>query len=166
MKPGHPRILTINGGSSSIKFAVFEAGGSLTRILEGGIDRIGSPGATLRVKGPDQADNFSRLVAAPDHPAAVGVLTDWIEEWLGGTPLAAVGHRVVHGGPKYWNPQLVTKEMIGDLRELTPFDPEHLPEEILMNSDRSRQWLDIAGKLRHVGVNPGTGQDFRNPSAA
>ena len=61
MKPANPRILTINGGSSSIKFALFEAGDSLRRILEGGIERIGLPEATLRVKGVDQADNFSRI---------------------------------------------------------------------------------------------------------
>jgi acetate kinase len=74
MKPANPRILTINGGSSSIKFALFEAGDSLRRILEGGIERIGLPKAALRVKGLDQADNFSRLVSAPDHTAAVGAL--------------------------------------------------------------------------------------------
>ena len=76
----NPRILTINGGSSSIKFALFEAGDSLQRILAGGIDRIGLPEATLRVKGVNQADNFSRPVTAPDHTAAVGALMDWIEE--------------------------------------------------------------------------------------
>lgn len=60
MKPATPRILTINGGSSSIKFALFEAGDSLRRILEGAIERIGLPEATLRVKGMNQTDNFSR----------------------------------------------------------------------------------------------------------
>jgi acetate kinase len=72
MKPANPRILTINGGSSSIKFALFEAGNSLQRILEGGIDRIGLPEATFRVKGLNQTDNFSPLVTAPDHTVAVG----------------------------------------------------------------------------------------------
>ena len=62
MNPLTRRILTINGGSSSIKFALFETGDSLRRILGGGIDRIGQPGATLRVKGVDQADNFSRCL--------------------------------------------------------------------------------------------------------
>jgi acetate kinase len=61
MKPTNPRILTINGGSSSIKFALFEAGDSLRRILAGGIERIGLPEATLRVKGLNPADNVSRL---------------------------------------------------------------------------------------------------------
>ena len=72
MKPAKARILTINGGSSSIKFALFEAGDSFRRIVEGGIDRIGLPGATMHVKGLNQADNFSRSVTAPDHSAAVG----------------------------------------------------------------------------------------------
>jgi len=74
MKPANPHILTINGGSSSIKFALFEAGDTLRRILEGGIERIGLPEATLRVKSPDPAnlaDNLSRPVTAPDHTAAV-----------------------------------------------------------------------------------------------
>jgi acetate kinase len=64
MKPSQTCILTINGGSSSIKFALFDAGDSLRRILEGAIERIGLPEATLRVKGLNQEDNVSRLVAA------------------------------------------------------------------------------------------------------
>ena len=132
MKPANPRILTINGGSSSIKFALFEAGDSLRRILEGGIERIGLPEATLRVKGLSQADNFSRSVTTPDHTVAVGTLMDWIEERSGHDGLTAVGHRVVHGGPKYSKPQRITTEMIEELHQLSPFDPEHLPEEILL----------------------------------
>lgn len=79
MEPDNPRILAINGGSSSIKFALFEVGESLQRILEGGIERIGLPDATLRVKGLNPANSFLRPLAAPDHTAAVGVLMDWIE---------------------------------------------------------------------------------------
>jgi acetate kinase len=131
MKPANPQILTINGGSSSIKFALFEASDSLQRILEGAIDRIGLLDATLRVKGVDQADNISRPAAAPDHTAAVGVLMDWIEE-RGHDALAAVGHRVVHGGPEYNKPTRITPEMVEELGKLSPFDPEHMPEEILL----------------------------------
>jgi len=138
-----PRILTINGGSSSIKFALFEAGDSLRRMLEGRIERIGLPEATLRVKGLSQADNCSRPLAAPDHTAAVGALMDWIEERLGRVALAAVGHRVVHGGPKYSDPQFITKEMVQELRQLTPFDPEHLPEEILLTEGFHRRFPEL-----------------------
>jgi len=132
MKPANPRILTINGGSSSIKFALFEAGDSLRRILEGGIERIGLPEATLRVKGLDHEDNFARSVTAPNHTVAVGALMDWIEERSKHDALTGVGHRVVHGGPKYSKPQRITPEMVEELHQLSPFDPEHLPEEILL----------------------------------
>jgi acetate kinase len=57
--------------------------------------------------------------------------------------LTAVGHRVVHGGPKYSEPQLITKEMVGELRQLTPFDPEHLPEEILLTEAFHRRFPDL-----------------------
>ncbi len=132
MKPVKPRILTINGGSSSIKFAQFEAGDSLRRILEGGIERIGLPEATLKVKGSNPADNLSRPLAGSDHTMAVGALMDWIEERSGRDALTAVGHRVVHGGPKYSEPQRITTEMLTELHQIEPFDPEHLPEEIML----------------------------------
>jgi acetate kinase len=143
MKPANSRILTINGGSSSIKFALFEVGDSLRRILEGGIERIGLPEATLRVKGVNQADNFSRPVTAPDHTVAVGALMDWIEQRIGRNALTAVGHRVVHGGPKYHDPALITKEMVEDLHQLKPFDPEHLPEEIQLTEAFHRRFSDL-----------------------
>ncbi len=140
---GTALILTINGGSSSIKFALFEAGDSLRRNLEGGIERIGLPEATLRVQGLNQADSFSRLVTAPDHTAAVNVLMDWLEESMGSGSLGAVGHRVVHGGPKYSQPQRITVEMVEELHHLSPFDPEHLPEEILLTEAFHRRFPDL-----------------------
>jgi acetate kinase len=135
--------MTINGGSSSIKFALFEASDSLRRILEGGIERIGLPAPTLRVKGLTQEDNLSRKVTAPDHTVAVGVLMDWLEERIGRDTLTAVGHRVVHGGPKYCKPQQITAEMVEELRQLSPFDPEHLPEEILLTGAFHRRFPDL-----------------------
>ncbi len=143
MKPADPLILTINGGSSSIKFAMYRAGGPLRRILEGGMERIGLPEAVMRVKGVNPADNFSHPVKAPDHTAAVGVLMDWIEQRGAREALTAVGHRVVHGGPKYSEPQRITKEMVEELHQLQPFDPEHLPEEILLTEAFSRRFPDL-----------------------
>ncbi len=92
MKSANPRILTINGGSSSIKFALFEAD-SLRRILEGRIERIGLPEAAFQVTGADREDDFSRPIAAPDHTAAVKVLMDWIEQRIGrdGLPRWGIG---------------------------------------------------------------------------
>jgi acetate kinase len=122
---------------------MFEAGDSLRRILEGEIERIGLPDASLRVKGQNQADSFSRLVSAPDHTAAVSALMDWIEERGGSDGLTAVGHRVVHGGPKYSGPQRINAEMVEELHRLSPFDPEHLPEEILLTEAFHRRFPDL-----------------------
>jgi acetate kinase len=149
MKPHKPHVLTINGGSSSIKFAIFEAGGSPQRILEGAIDRIGWPEATFRVKALDQSNNFSRPVTGPDHTAAVGAveavgaLMDWIEERDGNNALAAVGHRVVQGGPKYYKAQRITAEMVVELHRLSAFDPDHMPEELLLTEAFHRRFPDV-----------------------
>jgi acetate kinase len=140
----HPiRILTINGGSSSIKFALFEAEDSLQRTLEGKIERIGLPEATFAVKGLNKADNFSRQVVAPDHAAAVERLMDWIGERFEQGELSAVGHRVVHGGPNYSESQRITKGLIEELHKMELFDPEHLPEEILLTAAFHRRFPDL-----------------------
>ena len=143
MKPASPRILTINGGSSSIKFALFEIRDPLRRILSGALERIGLPEPILRVKGENPADNISQVVPAPDHTVAVGTLMDWIEKRLGRDALTAVGHRVVHGGPKYSEPQRITAKMVEELRDLSPFDPEHLPEEILLTEAFHNRFPDL-----------------------
>ena len=98
MKPANPRILTINGGSSSIKFALFEADDPLRRILEGGIERIGLPETTLRVKGMNPEDNYSRLLTAPNHAVALNVLMDWIEECSWREALGGLDTLVFAGG--------------------------------------------------------------------
>ncbi len=95
------RILTVNGGSSSIKFALFDAGEPPHRVLRGGIERIGRSDATFAVAGVDRAEDVSRSLTAPDHAAAVAALMAWVEQCAGREPLTAVGHRVVHGGPHY-----------------------------------------------------------------
>jgi acetate kinase len=95
------------------------------------------------VKGLNQPDNFSRLVMAPDHMVAVGALMDWFEERCGRDALTAVGQRVVHGGPRYSEPQRITSKMIEELCRLSPFDPDHLPEEILLTEAFHRRVPDL-----------------------
>jgi acetate kinase len=138
-----PRILTINGGSSSIKFALFEADSVLRRILSGAIERIGLSDATFHVEQAKPTDGFSRDVTVPDHAAAVGMLMDWIGKDAPCGMLTAIGHRVVHGGPGYCKPQRVTTEMLTDLRQLTAFDPEHLPEEIALIEAFQRRFPEL-----------------------
>lgn len=107
------------------------------------MERIGQPEATLRVKGRNPADNLSQSVTAPDHTAAVNALINWIEERSGREVLTAVGHRVVHGGPKYCKPQRITAELVKELHRLSPFDPEHLPAEILLVEAFDRRFPDL-----------------------
>jgi acetate kinase len=140
MKSSSPCILTINGGSSSIRFALFEADGALRRILNGKLERIGLPSPVLNVKGAQKADNVAMGVKAPSHGAAVGALMDWLTEHLGSRTLTAVGHRVVHGGPKYHRAQRIDAKMVRELCQLRPFDPEHLPEEIQLTEAFHRRY--------------------------
>ena len=125
------QILSINGGSSSIKFALFEINDSPRRLLGGRLAGIGESRAKLIVRqGDNNKGDINKSVRAPNYASAVNILMDWVEESVGKSGLAAVGHRVVHGGPKYWKPQRITPAMLEALRQLSPFDPEHLPEEI------------------------------------
>jgi acetate kinase len=143
MTSARAHILTINGGSSSIKFALFETTASLTRILAGELERIGLPDANLRVHGLSPSDNFSRPVIASDHAAAIVILMDWITARSTSLVLTAVGHRVVHGGANFSKPQLVTAQMVEELHRLSPFDPAHLPEEIILTEAVHRRFPDL-----------------------
>jgi acetate kinase len=131
-------ILTINGGSSTIKFALFEFAQSFHRVMDGRIDRIGLSDANLKV-----GDQAPQVIAAPNHTAAANVLTEWLEKHIGRSAIAAVGHRVVHGGPKYSAPERITQTMVEYLRTLSPFDPEHLPEEIELAEAMFRRFPDL-----------------------
>ena len=132
MNPTKTFILTINGGSSSIKFSLYEAGDPLLSIVKGEIERIGLPGSIMRINCLNPAESISRSLMASDHKAAVNELLDWLETRSECNAINAVGHRVVHGGPKYNVAQRINQEVIQDLRQLSPFDPEHLPAELLL----------------------------------
>ncbi|MGA2023932.1 MAG: acetate/propionate family kinase [Steroidobacteraceae bacterium] len=138
------RILTINGGSSSIKFALFEAAARPQRILSGAIERIGLPHSIFVLKGAAPADNVERALTAPDHAAAVSELMRWLEARGAQDAIGGVAHRVVHGGPQFYEPQRITPAMVAELRRLSPFDPEHLPEEILLVEAFHQRFPDLA----------------------
>ena len=129
MKPANPRILTINGGSSSIKFALYQNGEPLERGLYGKVDRIGLSGTKLICHDSKGKPPESRDLAASDHKSAANFLIDWLEERDGFATLGAVGHRVVHG-MHHTQPEIVTDELLEELHRISPYDPEHLPNEI------------------------------------
>jgi acetate kinase len=131
-----PCVLAINGGSSSIRFAVYEAGGTLR--LGGKIDRIGLRGANLTVHDPDGNPPAPLRIAAAGHRAAVDFLLDWLEAQPVFASVKAAGHRVVHG-MKHSAPERVTPKLLAELRVITPYDPDHLPREIALIEAFSRR---------------------------
>ncbi len=124
-------ILAVNAGSSSIKFTRFYAA-TLVPGLSGRIERIGVPGTSLTLAVGAAPGEVMPALARTDHAGAAAQLVEWLRERDPDNVLAAVGHRVVHGGPDYHATTLLTPAVVADLRRLTPMDPEHLPHEIAL----------------------------------
>ncbi|MEK7237788.1 MAG: acetate/propionate family kinase [Nitrospirota bacterium] len=130
MSPSHGFILTINGGSSSLKCSLFQIGPPLTRVVSCMADRIGFPEGTLTLTDVAGGTSERRTIQAAHHKDSVDPLIAWLEQKIRITDLVAIGHRVVHGGHRYSEPQRLTPDVMGELRRLSPYDPEHLPAEI------------------------------------
>jgi len=122
-------ILTINGGSSSIKFAIYPTGEPLKCGLHGQVDRIGSSGTKLIFSDPAKPQPESLDLAAADHKSAANFLIDWLEARPDFASVKAIGHRVVHG-MKHIQPEVVTQDLLAELHRISPYDPDHLPREI------------------------------------
>ncbi len=122
------RILCINRGSSSLKFTLYAMSRDERTIAGGAIDAIGRADSRLRVEaeGNTAIDEPRRFA---DTRGAVGAIFDAIDRLKLGRP-DAVGHRIVHGGPRHAEPELVTDDLIAALRETVPFAPLHLPPAI------------------------------------
>ena len=129
MKPTTAQILTINGGSSSIKFSLYAAVKPLKRGLYGKVDRIGLTGTNLTFNEPTKKKPERHKLAAADHKSAANALIDCLEKQIDFASVKAVGHRVVHG-MKHTEPEIVTKKLLDELRRISPNDPDHLPREI------------------------------------
>jgi acetate kinase len=137
VKPAKPSVLTINGGSSSIKFALYQVDKPLKRKLYGKIDRIGLSGTNLTFHAEGKSQPRRKLAAA-DHKSAANFLIGWFEKQNGFESVRAVGHRVVHG-MKHTEPEIVTRKLLDELYRISPNDPDHLPREIdLIETFRQR----------------------------
>jgi acetate kinase len=137
-RPESCRLLTINGGSSSIRFALFDVGEPLRRLLDGKVDRIGLSGTNLTFKDATEQSQNRHTIDASDRHSAVGSLLDWLEAQQAFASVKAVGHRVVHG-MRHSEPEQVTPALLDELHRITPYDPDHLPLEIeLIEAIRQR----------------------------
>ena len=126
-------VVTVNGGSSSIKFAVFDCGNEPRRVMGGQVERIGEDGTRLVAAGAVAGSKADvRPVRAADHREAAAQLIGYLRERLGAAAIAGVGHRVVHGGVHLLAHQMVTPELVAELRRTQPLDLAHLPREIAL----------------------------------
>lgn len=125
-------ILTINAGSSSIKFALFSVEGAdaIRPVFDGAVLSIGWPNARMVIKDSVTADELTRAISAANHDDAAKEIIEWIKPHISDEPLRAIGHRVVHGGPYYHDSQVVNDDVLATLEKLVAFDPLHLPNEI------------------------------------
>ena len=126
-------ILVVNAGSSSIKFSVFlERGDALDLLLGGQIEGLYT---TPRFKAKDAAgavvgERQWPAGEALGHDGAITYLAGFLREQLGAHRLAAVGHRVVHGGLDYAAPVRLTAEIVGHLEQFIPLAPLHQPHNL------------------------------------
>lgn len=129
-------LLTLNAGSSSIKFAIFAPNAPPIRILSGIIERIGLSDTKFAVKNHTypsaKIEKTLSLNKVSGYSEAIQALVVWLEKEFEQLKIGAISHRVVHGGHLYTAPQIVTPAMVAELKRLSPFDPEHLPNEILL----------------------------------
>jgi acetate kinase len=127
-------ILVINAGSSSIKFEAFavEPGGALASRFAGQLEGIGvRPRLAARdARGAVLVDRPLESAEAPDVTRSMAPIGAWLEDRLGGVWPVAVGHRVVHGGPKYAAPLRVDAERLQELEAFVPLAPLHQPNNL------------------------------------
>ncbi len=129
MKADKNIVLTINGGSSSIKFALYENKESLKQLFNGEIENIGTKKATLNFIDTINNKKNTININTVDYDESVNLLIDWLELQDGFTSIKAIGHRIVHG-MQHTKSEKITTTLLSELKQIYPYDPEHLPGEI------------------------------------
>ena len=127
MSRPNPHILTLNSGSSSLKAAIYAIGaGEEKQLFAAKLERIGQEKGQVTFS-PTEAKSVTRPEHLPDHAAAIGRLLDFLTEQRFEEGLAAIGHRVVMGGPRHTAPQPVDAALREELNQLCGVDPVHMP---------------------------------------
>src|SRR6478672_8989805 len=124
-------ILCLNGGSSSLKFAIYRfSDAAEEKIFSGAVEAIGEDSGKVWLRSGDKAlqETSGKF---PDHTTAVETMFAALQK-QGVERLEAAGHRIVHGGPKFIAPQLIDEKLKAGLKELVPFAPLHLPSQVAM----------------------------------
>ncbi|MCR9123754.1 MAG: acetate/propionate family kinase [Phyllobacteriaceae bacterium] len=122
-------ILTLNAGSSSIKFAVYAQGDEPALRASGQVENL-SPTQQTRLIVERDGDEQVTNIDANDHAGALDAILDKADHLFGGATVAGVGHRIVHGGTEFVAPTELTPEAIAALRTLEPLAPLHQPHNL------------------------------------
>jgi len=139
--------LVLNSGSSSLKFAVFRtsAGWDWPLVARGSVDGIGSS-VTMSARDSAGAPLATPTLPAQlrDASAALDYVFSWLRANFGDSHIMGVGHRVVHGGPLFTGPELVTAEVLAELRRLVPYAPLHQPYNLAAIEAVAQRQPDVA----------------------
>jgi len=136
-------VLTINSGSSSIKFALYKTGDPFERLLYGKVDRIGLTGTSLDFNNLTKNKKGNTRIEVSDHKSVANFLIDWMEKQVDFSLLRGVGHRVVFG-MKHTEPELITQKLLDELNRITTYDPDHLPAEIELIEVFSQRYPNLS----------------------
>ncbi len=121
-------IFCVNAGSSSLKLAVYPIGGSIA-LATGAVEGIGQPGSRFWLRDADDASLVDEARHVGDHGEAVDLALSVFDR-IACPPVAAVGHRLVHGGRRLVEPTLLDDSVVDELRRLVPLAPLHLAPQI------------------------------------
>jgi acetate kinase len=125
------RILTINTGSSSLKFTLYRVdGGSEVAELTATAERIGTPGGRLCLANVRGGSAGWERIDLPDHAVALAAVLERLRGEGHHRRLVAVGHRIVHGGRRYREPVPIAPGVVDYLRNLVSIDPQHMPQAV------------------------------------
>jgi acetate kinase len=134
----------MNSGSSSLKFSLYEIGPAESLVLAGSVERIGLRGGRFSVRDASGEFLAEEHPEVEDHDAAIKILLDWLKRNRPEHAIDAVGHRVVHGGPRFTEPHLITADLLRELDDLIRLAPEHLPHELRVIRAAQRHYPNVA----------------------
>jgi len=130
MKNKNKNILAINGGSSSIKFALYDMAENFIKIFSGQIKRIGLSGPEFTVINNIREKN-EIIIDAKNFTEAAEVLIEWLKKQKDFEQVICIGHRIVHG-MKHTQAEIIDEDLLNEINQISDYDPDHLPAEIEM----------------------------------
>lgn len=140
LKGNDDLVLAVNSGSSSLKFGLYRrpAGDcDPPLVLRGGADGIGHPNGRLQIKSAEGQPLLDEAYTLPSQGEALKEILNAVERFAGARP-AAVGNRIVHGGPNLREHQAITPSLVKTLREAVHFAPLHIPPAVKLIEETAR----------------------------